>query len=168
MDGRPYFISVEEARTICNTTPVQPNTEHLPLDRCIGRVLAEDLTSKVDDPPFDNSAMDGFACKFDSEATYPLSLNIVGLQAATGENEALTLWVGEGVPILTGAPMPPGADAILPIERCEVTGQYVRLLEPPKPHFVRKKGENLEQGAVALSKGQHLTPSRVGLCATMG
>ncbi len=168
MDGRPYFISVEEARTICNTTPVQPNAEHLPLDRCIGRVLAEDLTSKVDDPPFDNSAMDGFACKFDSEATYPLSLNIVGLQAATGENEALTLRDGEAVHIMTGAPMPPGADAILPIERCEVAGQYVRLLEPPKPHFVRKKGENLEQGAVALSKGQHLTPSRVGLCATMG
>ena len=168
MDGRPYFISVEEARAICNATPLQTTVEHLPLEACTGRVLAEDLASKVDDPPFDNSAMDGFACTFDSEATYPLTLNIVGLQAATGENEAHTVAAGEAVRIMTGAPMPPGADAILPIERCEVDGQQVRLLEPPKPHFVRKMGENLRSGTIALSKGQHLTPSRVGLCATMG
>ena len=87
MDDRPYFISVEEAQAICNATPVKPRVENLPLDRCSGRVLAEDLSSQVDDPPFDNSSMDGFACKFDAEATYPLTLNIVGLQAATGQNE---------------------------------------------------------------------------------
>jgi len=168
MDGRPYFISVEEARAICNATPIQPTIEHLPLDRCTGRVLAEDLSSKVHDPPFDNSAMDGFACRFDTAATYPLTLTIVGLQAATGANEDHTVGEGEAVRIMTGAPMPPGADAILPIERCEVDELHVRLLEAPKPHFVRKKGENLRQGEVALSKGQHLTPSRVGLCATMG
>ena len=100
MDGRPYFISVEEARAICNATPVQTTIEHLPLEACTGRVLAEDLASKVDDPPFDNSAMDGFACTFDSEATYPLTLNIVGLQAATGENEAHTVAAGEAVRIM--------------------------------------------------------------------
>ena len=168
MDGRPYFISVEEARAICNATPIQPSIEHVPLDRCTGRVLAEDLSSKVYDPPFDNSAMDGFACRFDAAATYPLTLNIVGLQAATGANEEHTVGEGEAVRIMTGAPMPPGADAILPVERCEVDELHVRLLEPPKPHFVRKKGENLRRGEVALPKGQHLTPSRVGLCATMG
>jgi molybdopterin molybdotransferase len=168
MDDRPYFISVEEARAICNATPLQPSVEHLPLDRCTGRVLAEDLSSKVHDPPFDNSAMDGFACRFDAAATYPLTLNIVGLQAATGANEIHTVDEGEAVRIMTGAPMPPGADAILPIERCEVDEHQVRLLEAPKPHFVRKKGENLSQGEIALTKGQHLTPSRVGLCATMG
>jgi molybdopterin molybdotransferase len=168
MDDRPYFISVEEARAICNATPLQPSVEHLPLGRCTGRVLAEDLSSKVHDPPFDNSAMDGFACRFDAAATYPLTLNIVGLQAATGANEIHTVDEGEAVRIMTGAPMPPGADAILPIERCEVDEHQVRLLEAPKPHFVRKKGENLSQGEIALTKGQHLTPSRVGLCATMG
>ena len=168
MDGRPYFISVEEARTICNATLLSPGVEHLPLDRCTGRVLAEDLPSKVYDPPFDNSAMDGFACKFNPDASYPLSLNIIGLQAASGHNENRAVGAGEAVRIMTGAPMPPGADAILPIERCDVDGDTVRLLDAPKPHFVRKKGENLRRGDVALAQGQHLTPSRVGLCATMG
>ena len=70
---------------------------------------------------------------------------------------------------MTGAPMPPGADSILPIERCDVVDDtQVRLLEPPKPHFVRRQGENLRSGTVALSKGAVLTPARLGLCATMG
>ena len=64
--------------------------------------------------------------------------------------------------------MPPGTDAILPIERCQVNENNVTLLEPPKPHFVRRQGENLQYGQVALKQGQQLTPSRVGLCATMG
>ena len=64
--------------------------------------------------------------------------------------------------------MPPGTDAILPIERCVIEGEQVVFTEAPKPHFVRRKGENLEKGAVALAKGMQLTPSRVGLCATMG
>ena len=168
MDDLPYFISVEEARAICNAVSLEVGIEHLPLDRCSGRVLAQDLASKVDDPPFDNSAMDGFACRFDASATYPLSLNIIGVQAATGENETHHVSEGQAVRIMTGAPMPPGADAILPIERCEVEGDTVHFLEAPKPHFVRKQGENLTKGNVALTKGQRLTPSRIGLCATMG
>ena len=168
MDDLPYFISVEEARTICFQTPPTLDTERIPIDECVNRVLAEDLASTVNDPPFDNSAMDGFACRFDSEATYPLTLSVVGLQAATGANEAVEVRPGQAVRIMTGAPMPTGADAILPIERCSVEGDRVVFLEAPKPHFVRRKGENLKQGTVALVKGQRLTPSRVGLCATMG
>ena len=96
--------------------------------------------------------MDGFACRFDSEATYPLTLSVVGLQAATGANEAVEVRPGQAVRIMTGAPMPTGADAILPIERCSVEGDRVVFLEAPKPHFVRRKGENLKQGTVALVK----------------
>ena len=168
MDDRPYFITVEEAQSISNQTPPTLRIEHLPIEACSGRVLAEDLASKVNDPPFDNSAMDGFACRFDAEAVYPCTLTVVGLQAATGENEAIEVGPGEAVRIMTGAPMPPGADAILPIERCTVNDTTVVLLDPPKPHFVRKLGENLTKGTTALTKGQRLTPARVGLCATMG
>ena len=168
MGDLPYFISVEEAQAICNTTPLPTRVEHVPLAQATGRVLAEDLKSKVDDPPFDNSAMDGFACMFDPKATYPLQLNIVGLQAASGENEGVIVGRGEAVRIMTGAPMPPGTDAILPIERCEVDGSTVHLKEAPKQHFVRQQGENVRKDVVALEQGQHLTPSRVGLCATMG
>ncbi len=168
MDDLPYFITVEEAQAICNATPPPTRVEHVSLEQSTGRVLAEHLESKVDDPPFDNSAMDGFACMFDPEASYPLPLTIVGLQAASGENETIRVGRGEAVRIMTGAPMPSGTDAILPIERCEVDGSTVHLNEAPKQHFVRRQGENLRKGVVALKKGQHLSPSRVGLCATMG
>lgn len=164
----PYFISVEEALAICCKSSPEVGVEHLPIWESTGRILAEDLASKVDDPPFDNSSMDGFACRFDSDATYPHTLSVVGIQAATGANENLTVEPGQAVRIMTGAPMPPGTDAILPIERCQVNADNVTLLEAPKPHFVRRQGENLQRGQVALKQGQQLTPSRVGLCATMG
>ena len=122
----------------------------------------------MNDPPFDNSAMDGFACRHDANATYPRTMDIVGIQAASGANENIEVMDGQAVRIMTGAPMPPGTDAILPVERCTVEGQHVVFTEAPKPHFVRRQGENLEAGAVALTKGMQLTPSRVGLCATMG
>ena len=168
MDGRPYFITVEEAQTIAFLTPPSLTVDTIPIDAGSNRVLAEDLPSQVNDPPFDNSAMDGFACRFDAEATYPLTLDIVGLQAASGVNEAIDVKAGQAVRIMTGAPMPPGTDAILPIERCTVEGGHVTFMEAPKPHFVRKMGENLEKGAVALTKGMQRTPSRIGFCATMG
>ena len=168
MDGRPYFITVEEAQTIAFQTPPSLSVDTIPIDACSNRVLAEDLPSQVNDPPFDNSAMDGFACLFEPDATYPLTLEIVGLQAASGVNDTIDVKAGQAVRIMTGAPMPPGADAILPIERCKVEDNHVTFLEAPKPHFVRKMGENLKKGAVALTKGMRLTPSRVGLCATMG
>ena len=170
MSEVPYFISVDEAREICFRTPPSLTVEEVPLDASHGRVLATDLPSLVNDPPFDNSSMDGFACRFEPEATYPLTLDIVGLQAATGANEDVDVQHGQAVRIMTGAPMPRGANAILPIERCDVdeTSSTVTLQEAPKPHFVRKKGENLEKGNIALKQGAHLTPSRVGLCATMG
>ena len=84
--------------------------------------------------------MDGFACQLEPNATYPLSLTIKGTQAATGDHIVPSVAAGEAVHIMTGAPMPPGANAILPIERCDVVSEEeVRLLEPPKTSF-RAKG----------------------------
>ena len=150
------------------TKPPPLHVEEVPIELSSNRILARDLTSKVNDPPFDNSAMDGFACRHDANATYPRTMDIVGIQAASGANENIEVMDGQAVRIMTGAPMPPGTDAILPVERCTVEGQHVVFTEAPKPHFVRRQGENLEAGAVALTKGMQLTPSRVGLCATMG
>jgi molybdopterin molybdotransferase len=170
MTETPYFIQLEEARALCSKTPPVLSVEHVDLDHAHQRTLAVDLKSLVNDPPFDNSSMDGFACKYDSNATYPLTLSVLGTQAASGENLPLNVGAGQAARIMTGAPMPEGTDAILPIEMCAVSkdGQFVVLNEAPKPHFVRKKGENLQEGSTALSKGSLLTPARVGLCATMG
>lgn len=170
MEGVPYFIPVEQAQSITYQTPPVTSVEECGLDDAHGRILAQDLVSKVNDPPFDNSSMDGFACCLQPTATYPLTLKISGMIAAAGQDAPTTLGEGEAFRIMTGAPMPEGADSILQIERCEVAddGATVTLLEAPKPHFVRKMSENLTLGEVTLKQGTRLTPSRVGLCATMG
>ena len=170
MTNRPYFITLAEAQAICNQALLQAEVEHVDLDACHGRVLAEDLKSHVNDPPFDNSAMDGFACLFDSTASYPLTLPVVGVHAASGANDPDPVAPGEAVRIMTGAPMPTGTDAIIPIEQCTVNEDdgTVTFLEAPKQHFVRRRGENLARGTVALRSGMVLTPAKAGLCATMG
>ena len=170
MTERPYFVTLEEAQRLCNQTPIQPEVEMVHLDACHGRILAEDLKSHVNDPPFDNSAMDGFACRFQATATYPLTLPVVGVHAASGGNETTVVEEHQAVRIMTGAPMPPGTDAIVPIEQCTIdeASNTVTFLEAPKQHFVRRQGENLAKGSVALTRGMRLTPAKAGLCATMG
>ena len=170
MEDVPYFITVQEALEIVKRTPISLHQEEVELDRCHGRTLAIDLVSRVDDPPFDNSSMDGFACKYNPQATYPLTLPIQGIVAAAPEGEERVLENNKAYRIMTGAPLPKGADSILQIEKCTLDNNLntVTFLEAPKPHFVRKQGENLKKESVALVKGTKLTPSRVGLCATMG
>ena len=68
----------------------------------------------------------------------------------------------------TGAPVPDGADAIIPIEACTIDGNSVTLNQPSKPHFIRKRGENIAEGQVGLEKGCYLTPQSISMCATMG
>ena len=170
MEEVPYFISVKEAIEIVKKTPLPLRTEEVNLDNSHGRILAIDLPSKVDDPPFDNSSMDGFACRYDPDATYPLTSPIQGVVAAAPEGQERVLEANSAYRIMTGAPLPKGADAILQIEKCTIDEENNTVIfhEAPKPHFVRKQGENLKEGTISLKKGTHLTPSRVGLCATMG
>ena len=122
----------------------------------------------VDDPPFDNSAMDGFAMRESDVPTVPTTLPIQSTVPAAAHDDMAPLEPGHAVRIMTGAPMPPGANAILPIERCEVGDGEVTLTAPVRTGFVRKQGENLRKGAAGLFAGAHLTPAKVGLCATMG
>ncbi len=165
----PYFVSLDEAVRIAKQTPLTLANETLSLDDAHGRILATDLVSKVDDPAFDNSAMDGFAMRFEDTLNPPSILKITGVSQAGSDIESSNVEVGCAYRIMTGAPIPKGADSILQIELCEVDEQQsVTLLQQSKKHFIRKKGENLQKGQVALSKGSILTPSKIGLCATMG
>ena len=170
MEGVPYFVTLDEALALVHEHPMKLGVERVPLDEAHGRHLSEDLPSLVDDPAFDNSAMDGFACHHDPDIEYPRTVKVGGTVAASKVEGDMVVAPSEAVRIMTGAPMPPGTSAMLPIERCEVdeAAGTVTLLEPPKPHFVRKRGENLRAGSVALHRGAHMTPARVGLCATMG
>jgi len=168
MSETPYFISLEEAINITQSAPIKADTEFVSLDEAHGRILGSDLPSKVNDPPFDNSAMDGFAVRFEDTKEAPTTLTIVATTQAAASNESITISSGEAVRIMTGAPLPQGADAIIPIEACVVEGDSVTLNQPSKPHFIRRCGENIKEGVVGLKQGSYLSPQSISMCATMG
>ncbi len=168
MGELPYFIEVAQALEICKKTTLQTTVERVSLDQSHNRILAVDLPSLVDDPPFDNSAMDGFAMRYEDTVDVPAKLEIIGTIQAAGQEDNIIIEKGQAVRIMTGAPIPKGADSILQVELTTTEDNTVTLHQESMKHFIRNKGENLTKGEIALTAGSHLTPSRVGLCATMG
>lgn len=151
----------------------------LPLAEARGAVLAEDVRTAHPVPLFDNSAMDGFAVH-GSEAGADARLRVVG-DVPAGASEDLPFGTGEAVRIMTGAPVPTSADAIVPIERVrtgptgsEPTGAdelpaWIEILEEPKPGaHIRRRGEDTPEGEVAVPAGVELTPWRVAAVASAG
>ena len=147
------FVTIDRAIEIARQIGLEKNTEQIHLSQGLDRVLAEDLVSKTDDPPFSNSAMDGWAVR--SQDTHRTE---VGTTAAG--DAPLQISPGEAIRIMTGAPIPKGADAIVMIED-GIQGKA-------HTNFIRHKGENLTKGSVALRAGQRMTPSALSLAATMG
>ena len=175
-------LSVERARDILlERTKLLP-TEQISLEESYGRVLAKDIASDMDISPFDNSGMDGFAVRFaDFEAAgptadAPLTLGIVGVIAA-GEVFAGTLQAGQALRIMTGAPMPAGADTVLKIEDTTVLGQsderpegseLVCTTMPKYQQHVRRKAEEAHKGDVLLHHGDRVSAAGAGLLAATG
>ena len=168
MSDTPYYISLEEAINITHKYPLKTEVEQVSLDEAHGRILASDLSSKVNDPPFDNSAMDGFAVRFEDTNTAPTTLSIIATSQAAASEDSISISSGEAVQIMTGAPLPKGADAIIPIEACTIDGDLVTLNQPSKPNFIRRCGENIKEGTIGLKEGSPLSPQSISMCATMG
>jgi molybdopterin molybdotransferase len=142
--------------------------EHAPLADAAGRVLAEDVLGAVDLPGFDRSSMDGWAVRSADFASPPVSLPVRG-DVAAGSAGDVPLQAGTAVVISTGAPMPPGADAVLPVEdgveRDGVLSSSARVA----PHaFVRFRGEDVRAGELLVRAGQRLTPARLSVVASGG
>lgn len=132
-----------------------------------GRVLAADAVSPLHIPPWDNSAMDGYACRAGETGpgvVLPVSQRIPAGQVGTA------LQVGTVARIFTGAPLPPGADAIVMQEDCTVLDDgRVRFDAVPQPgQFVRRAGQDIALGSTALQAGLRLTPAALGLAASLG
>ena len=146
-------VTIERALQIVRQSPIQQTTEWVPLTDALHRILAEDLQSKVDDPAFDNSAMDGWAVRSED-----LNREEIGVTAAGDPPSHIE--PGQAIRIMTGAPIPKGADATVMIED-GING---------KAHinFIRKQAENLRKGETALQAGQLMTPASISLAATMG
>lgn len=171
-DSGEGLIPVEEARerVLSRIQPLAPL--ELPLQETYGCVLAQDIVAQSDIPDFTSSAMDGFAVRSSDVAsatpTEPVELRIVG-RALIGQRPESTVGGGEAVRIATGAPMPAGADTIVPIENCEVVGETVRIIAgSPEGRHVRPAGEDARRGEILVQEGRRLMAPELGLLATAG
>ena len=163
------MLRLEEAlkRVLVSAKPL--GVERVPLDSAHGRILAEDLHAPMSIPPWDNSAMDGFAvCAEDFEST-PVLLNVLETIAAGVVGEQIVS-PGNCARIMTGAPMPKGADSVVMVEQTEsIDDQTVRFLAPVRRgQHVRLRGNDVAEGRLVLQKGRRLDPPAVGLLSSLG
>lgn len=160
------MLTVEQAleRIVADVRLSQPET--LPLDRCLARVPVPDsVTAPIDVPPFANSSMDGFAVH---AADLPGSLLVIG-EVAAGAGSMPTVARGTAVRIMTGAPIPPGADAVVPIEDAAEDDGRVSVAEPVSDGaYVRLAGHDTAAGSTVPLPREPLTPARLGVLASLG
>ncbi|GAB4179837.1 MAG: molybdopterin molybdotransferase MoeA [Thalassobaculales bacterium] len=143
--------------------------ERQPLAACLNRFLAADVVAERDVPPADNSAVDGYAVRFDDLAAGADSVLAVGGRVAAGHPLGRPARPGEAIRIFTGAPMPEGCDTVMMQEDCEEADGRVRLRPGIRRGANRRKaGEDVAAGAVFLSAGRRLRPQDLGLCAAQG
>jgi molybdopterin molybdotransferase len=163
----PSLLRFEEARTRLLAGVRRLGSERVPLVRAAGRVLAEDLVARSPLPPFDHSAMDGYAvATADLPAGGPWRLAVAGAGSAGSEPPVLP--PGAACRIFTGAPLPARADAVVMQEHVTREGDAIRFDVRPKPaQHVRRAGEDLTAGAVALSAGTRLSAGSLALAAML-
>jgi len=162
------MIAFEEAlrKLLDSARPLGPT--RVPLDLAAGRVLAEDITAREPMPAFDYSSMDGYAvASAGFQGSGPWQLRVASESAAGGELPG-PLEQGTACRIFTGARLPDGADAIVIQEDVDRRGDTIELRSaPPRGDWVRRRGADLEAGAVALGHGARMTPGRVALAAAL-
>jgi molybdopterin molybdotransferase len=157
------LIPIAEARRRVLGAVEQLQAEAIPLAETLGRVLAEDVRSGIDVPGFDNSAMDGFAVVAGPAA----ELRVVG-ESRAGHPSPVGVEAGTAVRISTGAQVPDGADAVVPVERTESRDGQVRVPATDSGANVRRAGEDVRSGDVVLRVGTPLGPAEVGVLASLG
>lgn len=174
------LLSVDEARQrIINSFPVL-ETEIIPLQKVVGRVLAQPVRSEEDLPSFANSSMDGFAVRvMDVESASrdsPAVLRVVA-DVPAGEVPVVRLESGQAARIMTGAPLPEGGEAVVPVEVTDFherqpgtpAPRQVSVYEPAlKGDYVRPKGQDIRAGEIVLNRGLRIRPQDAGLCAMLG
>src|SRR2546421_2235553 len=159
------MISFEEARSRILHSVERLGVETVALDDALGMVLAEPVTAAVDVPPFDNSSMDGFAVR---AADVPGRLRVVGNLPA-GQAPDRSVGPGEAIRIMTGAPVPDGADEVVPVEVTESGSERVLVNEARGVgSYIRRRGGDVEAGAVLFEAGMEVGPAAVGSLATVG
>ncbi|MCU0576454.1 MAG: molybdopterin molybdotransferase MoeA [Desulfobacterota bacterium] len=161
------MIPVEKAREIIlNKVPVLP-AERVSLESALGRFLAEDIISALDIPPFDNSAMDGYAVRSEDVKTAGTTLEIASVLPAGGF-PVQPVGRGQTVKIMTGAPIPEGADAVVRREDTHEEKGCVRINKVPlRQENIRFRGEDISAGQRVLFAGDRLGPAQIGVLASL-
>jgi molybdopterin molybdotransferase len=162
------LLSVAEALALIlkDAAPTEPET--VPLLEAAGRVLAAPLAATLTQPPFDASAMDGYAVRHADVEALPARLTVIG-EAAAGHGYGGRVGPGETVRIFTGAPVPAGADAIVIQENTRREGDTVVVSEgTPERGHIRARGFDFSEGQVLLAAGTRLATRQVTLAAAMG
>jgi len=166
------MIQVQEALDQILSKIKFKGVEKVSLDKALGRVLAEDVVSRVNNPPLDNSAMDGYALIAEDiqSATpdSPVRLEVVE-EIAAGYTAKGTLKRGQAMRIMTGAPIPPGANAVLMQEDTEKDGNSILCMDKAdERENIRTAGEDVKAGETVLKKGITLSPAHIGMMAVVG
>jgi molybdopterin molybdotransferase len=174
------LLNVSEARQRLLEHFSAVEAEAVPLTRSVGRILAEDIQAAFNLPPFPNSAMDGFAVRWQDVVTAgdsrPVSLNVVG-DILAGDVGDLELRPGQAVRIMTGAPVPASADAVVPVENTDFTPRQAGLAAPAtvsifrpaaRGEHIRPAGQDVRQGEVVLLAGSRIRPQDAGFLGMLG
>lgn len=140
----------------------------LELERALGTTLAEEVVAPVPLPPFDNSAMDGYAVRSADVSAVPVTLPVID-DVAAGSDELRAIGPGHAVRIMTGAPMPAGADAVVPVEWTDGGTATVTISRTVQPgNAIRRAGEDVQAGQVVLQPGSVIGPTQLGIIAGVG
>src|SRR4026209_3044434 len=164
------MISVAEAIQIVRQHTAPLSTERVPVEHSLGRVLAEDVVADTDLPPFDRSQMDGYAVRAEDVTAVPARLRIVG-ESAAGKGRDNQLEEGQAVRIMTGAPVPAGADSVQQVELTTELkdGTVVELLETVETgKSIVKRGSEISAGEIVLRAGTTINAAMLAVLAAFG
>lgn len=158
-------------RTVLEGT-IPLGLEKVSLLEALGRVLGEDIIAERDNPPWDNSAMDGFALRWEDikqehAITKPVELKVIE-DVPAGTVATKTVGPGEAIRIMTGAPVPKGADTVVKVEETESSGDAVRIFKAlERGANVRPQGEDVKKGDTIIAKGTQIRPAEAGMLAIL-
>ena len=165
-------IKVDEARKIILEKIKVQGTEKVSISEALGRILSEDIIARRNNPPMDNSAMDGYALKAKdielATSENPIKLEIIE-DLAAGYSPKMTIQSGQAVRIMTGAPIPEGADAVIMQEDTERNENSVQVKDKAEiRENIRDAGEDVREGETVIKTGAKLLPAHIGMMAVVG
>lgn len=162
------MLTVREALDQIVAAVAPLGTERAGLLECVGRVLGEEIRSLRDVPGYANSAMDGYAVRAVDLGRIPARLRVTGTSSA-GSRTAPAVGEGEAVRIMTGAPIPPGADTVVRVEDTRSEGSEVVVeISSGRGRHIREAAEDVRRGDVVLRRGRHLGAADIGLASSVG